>query len=112
MYPKQDSDGGSAATDTITISDSTNTNRIDGKIVNSETEKPSDTYWRGTSQPDLSLYPVGEKKVTHKITLVQGEGYTLTAVNGVSLTVEDKDSFSFELSVADGYEKSSDFAVK
>ena len=112
MYPKQDSDGGSAATDTITISDSTNTNRIDGKIVNSETEKPSDTYWRGVSKPDLSLYPVGEKKVTHKITLVQGEGYTLTAVNGASLTVEDKDSFSFELSVADGYEKSSDFAVK
>ena len=112
MYPKQDSDGGSAATDTITISDSTNTNRIDGKIVNSETEKPSDTYWRGTSQPDLSLYPVGEKKITHDITLVNGVGYDLTAINGSSLIVDDKGSFSFELKITDGYTKSDDFAVK
>ena len=112
MYPKQDSDGGSAATDTITISDSTNTNRIDGKIVNSETEKPSDTYWRGTSQPDLSLYPVGEKKITHDITLVNGVGYDLTAINGSSLVVDDKGSFSFELKITDGYAKSNDFAVK
>ena len=112
MYPKQDSDGGSAATDTITISDSTNTNRIDGKIVNSETEKPSDTYWRGTSQPDLSLYPVGEKKITHDITLVNGVGYDLIAINGSSLIVDDKGSFSFELKITDGYTKSDDFAVK
>ena len=112
MYPKQDSDGGSAATDTITISDSTNTNRIDGKIVNSEIEKPSDTYWRGTSQPDLSLYPVGEKKITHNITLVNGVGYELTAINGSSLVVDDKGSFSFELKITDGYTKSDDFAVK
>jgi len=112
MYPKQDSDGGSAATDTITISDSTNTNRIDGKIVNSETEKPFDTYWRGTSQPDLSLYPVGEKKITHNITLVNGVGYELTAINGSSLVVDDKGSFSFELKITDGYTKSDDFAVK
>ena len=111
MYPKKDSDGGSAATDTITISDSTNTNRIDGKIVNSETEKPSDTYWRGTSQPDLSLYPVGEKKITHNITLVNGVGYELTAINGSSLVVDDKGSFSFELKITDGYTKSDDFAV-
>ena len=112
MYPKKDSDGGSAATDTITISDSTNTNRIDGKIVNSEIEKPSDTYWRGTSQPDLSLYPVGEKKITHDITLVNGVGYDLTAINGSSLIVDDKGSFSFELKITDGYAKSDDFAVK
>ena len=112
MYPKQDSDGGSAATDTITISDSTNTNRIDGKIVNSETEKPSDTYWRGTSQPDLSLYPVGEKKITHDITLVNGVGYDLIAINGSSLIVDDKGSFSFELKISAGYAKSDDFAVK
>lgn len=112
MYPKQDSNGGSAATDTITISDSTNTNRIDGKIVSSETEKPSDTYWRGVSEPDLSLYPVGEKKITHIITLVPGVGYELTAINGSSLVVDDKGSFSFELKITDGYTKSDDFAVK
>ncbi|MBQ7897357.1 MAG: hypothetical protein IJ323_02925 [Clostridia bacterium] len=50
---------------------------------------------------------------TYDITLTEGTGYTLAAVEGFDLTVNEGASFSFTVTIADGYEKDETaFAVK
>ena len=46
------------------------------------------------------------------VTLVDGVGYSIVAVNGSTSPVYRGDSYTFTVSIANGYEAGSDFAVK
>ena len=62
IMPNGDSvTAGVAAADTVTLSDNTNRNLVEGKRITSNSESISDTYWMDiTTVPNLSLYIIEE----------------------------------------------------
>ena len=57
---------------------------------------------------EITVEGVGKQAAGHAVTLTPGEGYTLTG----EATVENGKDYSFTVTVAEGYEKTDDFAVK
>ncbi len=59
---------------------------------------------------DMTVYAVYTEAYT--VTLVDGAGYTLSAVSGSTSPVKEGGSFSFRLDVDGGYQKTDSFAAK
>ena len=58
------------------------------------------------------IIPAPEPPATYVVTLTSGEGYTITASNGSTSPVPEDGSYRFVVTIADGYKKGENFAVK
>ena len=60
----------------------------------------------------VEFTPVVTQKETYTVSLPSGTGYTVKAADGSTSPVEAGGSFSFTVTISEGYEKGNDFAVK
>ena len=57
-----------------------------------------------SADQSVTVEGISKKLVTYTVTLTEGEGYTITAVEGSISPVKQGDSFSFTVTIDDGYE--------
>ena len=98
---------------------------------NDETNCENKYVARGVAEADMAkgfslVYPEGysleydadnkaiqiKKRISYAVTLPTGDGYTATAASGSASPVAEGGSYSFTLKIAEGYYKTTAFAVK
>lgn len=82
----------------------------------SDSQISTDSTYILTANRDYTIVAVFEQETTapttYTVTLPTGTGYTATSVEGSSSPVDEGGSYSFTVTISDGYRKGSGFAVK